>query len=333
MRWSVSVRSRSPQHQFSDALTWGKKARPLNPSLARTYGVIGDAQIELGQYPEAILTFQQMVNLRPDLSSYARVSYARELFGDLEGAVEMMQKAIVAGGGYPENTAYLRVQLAGLYFTRGDLAAAAQENTEALRVVPEYAPALAGLGRVDAARGNYRTAIGRYQQAVNRMPLPEYVIALGDIQEAAGFPADAARSFDLARVQNRLYTANGVDIDVELALFEADHGGDLTRTLALARSAMDRRPSIRAADTLAWTLSQSGEHRAAQPLMQQALRLGTQDPLLFFHAGMIAHRLGDTDAARNYLAQAIALNPRFSVRYAALAQQTLDQNRAGGRTG
>jgi tetratricopeptide (TPR) repeat protein len=317
------------RHQFRDALDWGNRARALNPAQARIYGVIGDAQIELGQYPEAVATFQTMVNLRPDLSSYARVSYARELYGDLDGAIEMMGKAIVASGPYPENSAYLRVQLSGLYFTKGDLAAAEREATRALAEAPNYAPALAALGRVDAAKGNLLVAVGHLQQAVDRMPLPEFVILLGDVQEAAGKADEAARAFDLARAQERLQQANGVDVDMELALFDADHRVDLPGTISRARAALERRPGIKANDALAWALAQSGDDAAAQPVMQQALRLGTQDPLMLFHAGMIAYHLGDTATARATLERAIALNPHFSVRYAPLAQQTLAALRGG----
>jgi len=206
-------------------------------------------------------------------------------------------------------------------------------NAAALQLLPGYAPALAGLAKVDAARGNYLNAIGRYQQAVDRMPLPEYVIALGDVQEAAGKSAEAVRSFDLARVQERLFTANGVDVDVELSLFDADHNFDLPGTLTLAKAARERRPSIRGADALAWTYAQSGNYQAAQPIIQDALHLGTQDPLMLFHAGMIAYHLGDLSAARTYLERVMALNPQFSVRYAALARETLAAARAGMTTG
>lgn len=321
------------RHQFLDALKWGQRAHALNPAQARIYGVIGDAQIELGQYPEAVATFQTMVDTRPDLSSYARVSYARELYGDLDGAIDAMQKAIVAGGPYTENTVYLRAQLANIMFNRGDLTGAEQMNAAALRLLPRYAPSLAGLAKVDAARGNYLNAIGRYQQAVDQMPLPEYVIALGDVQEAAGKPAEAARSFALARVQERLFTANGVDVDVELSLFDADHNFDPPATLALAKAARERRPSIKGADALAWAYAQSGDYQAAQPVIQDALHLGTQDPLMLFHAGMIAYHRGDLSAARTYLERVMALNPQFSVRYAALAKQTLAAVQAGGTKG
>src|SRR5207253_9237219 len=105
--------------QFVAALDWGRRARRLDPASSRALGVIGDAEIELGRYPDALSSVQQMVDLRPDLSSYARVSYARELFGDVPGAIEAMQKAVEAGGPVPENSAYTRVLLGNLYLNAG----------------------------------------------------------------------------------------------------------------------------------------------------------------------------------------------------------------------
>src|SRR5438105_6637429 len=104
------------RHEFVSALTWGDRAAQLDPAGARPLGIIGDAQIELGRYADAVQTFQAMVDRRPDLGSYARVSYARELFGDVDGAISAMQQAVEAGGTVPENGAYTRVLLANLYF-------------------------------------------------------------------------------------------------------------------------------------------------------------------------------------------------------------------------
>jgi len=109
------------RHRFRDALDWGDRAIALDQYSARALGVAGDAQIELGRYDEAFTTFQRMVDLRPDLSSYARVSYARELTGDADGAIEAMRAAVGAGGPAPENVAYAEVLLGNLYFDRGDL--------------------------------------------------------------------------------------------------------------------------------------------------------------------------------------------------------------------
>jgi len=138
------------RHQFVGALQWGDRARQLDPAGARPLGIIGDAQIELGRYPEAVRTFQAMVDRRPDLSSYARVSYARELFGDVDGAIAAMQQAVEAGGAVPENGAYTRVLLANLYFNGGRLAEAEAAYRRALFDQLRYPYALAGLARVEA---------------------------------------------------------------------------------------------------------------------------------------------------------------------------------------
>jgi len=313
------------RHQFREALALGEQARSLNPTIPRIYGVIGDAQTELGLYDEAVQTIQTMVDMRPDLSSYSRVSYARELHGDLEGAIEAMQWAVRAGGPNAENTNWTRVQLGHLYFNRGNLSRAEAEYNQALASYPGYVHAVAGLARVHAARREYDVAIQLYTDVVNRMPLPEYVIALGDVYEVAGRSVEAQQQFDLVRVIERLYLANGVNTDLEMALFAADHsqGQKMDEALARARQAFEERPTIYAADVFAWALYQDGQYALAYELAQQALQLGTKDALLLFHVGMIAHRLGYTAEAQSYLEQALAINPYFSVRYSGLAQSTL----------
>ena len=314
------------RHQFREALDWGEKARTLSPGTAMIYGVIGDAQVELGQYDTALETFQTMVDLRPNLSSYSRASYMRELHGDVAGAIEAMQRAVQAGGPNAENTNWTRVQLGHLYFNSGKLAEAEAQYKQALDSYPGYVHAIAGLARVHAARGQYDEAIKLYTDATDRMPLPEYVIALGDVYAAAGRSQEAQKQYDLVRVMERLYAANGVDTDLEMALFEANHGRgeQIDEALTLARRALEKRPTIYAKDVLAWTLYQDGQYAAAADMSRQALQLGTRDALLYFHAGMIAHKLGDEMQARAYLEQALSINPHFSILYAPEAQKTLE---------
>lgn len=313
------------RHQFQAALTLGQRAQALNPTIPSIYGVIGDAQTELGLYDEALQTVQTMVDMRPDLSSYSRASYVRELHGDVAGAIEAMQRAVQAGGPNAENTNWARIQLGNLYFNSGRLADAEAQYTEALAYYPGYVHALAGLARVHAARREYEDAIKLYNDVVNRFPLPEYVIALGDVYEAAGQTPAAQQQFNLVRVIERLYIANGVDTDLETALFEADHyqDQDMNEILSRARRALDKRPTIYAKDVLAWALYQAGQYASAYELSQQARRLGTKDALLFFHAGMIADRLGLSAEAQADLQQALSINPNFSIRYRDLAHSTL----------
>lgn len=316
------------RHQFQEALQLGERARAANPSVPRVYGVIADAQTELGMYDDAIATLQTMVDMRPDLSSYSRVSYARELHGDLDGAIEAMRMAVDAGGPTTENSAWTRVQLGNLYFAKGDLAQAEQEYQATLVQLPNYVYGQAGLARVRAAQGRADEAIDLYRQAIARMPLPEFVIALGELQQATGRAAEAAKQYDLVRAMQQLFKVNGVDTDLELALFDADHGGDPAATVALARAAHARRPSVKAADTLAWALYKAGDAAEARRYADEALRLGTQDALMLYHAGTIAQAQGDSAAARELLGRALALNPNFSPLYAPQARQALG---AGGQ--
>ena len=299
------------RHEFRSALAIGRKALALNTSIASSYGIVADAQIELGQYDAATGTVQKMVNLRPDIASYSRVSYVRELHGDMDGAIQSMEMAVSAAGPATENTEYVRVQLGNLYFAVGRLDDAQATYERSLAALPSYRFALAGLARVDAARGDLPAAIALYQQATTQVPLPELLIGLGEALQAAGRTAEAADQYALVEAEQQLFAANGVRTDLEMASFFADHG-DPTRALALARAAYRERPSVLGADTLAWALYRAGRSREAAPYVTQSLRLGTQSSRILYHAGMIEIALGEIDAARIHLRRALALNPAFS---------------------
>src|SRR2546428_12919147 len=196
------------RHQFTAGLAWGARARALDPAASRPLGIIGDAEIELGRYPDAVKSLQQMIDLRPDLSSYARVSYLRELYGDVEGAIAAMQQAIEAGGPVPENSAYTRVLLANIYFNGGRLAEAETQAERALIDDPKYPYALATLAKIDAAPGRDAHAIARYQQAGYRYPPPGFVIGLGEGHAVSRDAAKAGETYDPAACQPPLYQAN-----------------------------------------------------------------------------------------------------------------------------
>jgi len=317
------------RHQFHSALEWGERARQLNPTRTYAYGIITDAQIELGQYDEAVETLQTMVDLRPDMSSYSRVSYVRELHGDVDGALESMQLAVDGGIPNGEATAWTRTQLGNLYFNTGNLKQAEAEYVYTLNNRPDYTYALAGLGRVRAAQGKLYEAIDLLTRATNIMPLPEFVITLGDLYQANNQPTLAQQQYKLIGTIEKLFEANGVDMDMEIALFNADQNKDLVATVEQARKAYANRPSIHAADVLAWALYKTGNYAEAQIYSQAALRLDTKDALKLFHAGMIAYRLGHNVQAQAYLEQALTINPHFSFLYAEEAQKTLQALQSG----
>ena len=317
------------RHEFQQALEWGEQALSINPHDAHIYGVIGDALVELGRYEEAWDSFQKMIELRPDLSSYSRVSYARELNGDVPGAIEAMKRALKAGGPNAENTNWTRVQLGNLHFDSGDLSAAEAEYVKALELFPGYVHAEAGLAKVLAARGEHAQAIDMYQGIIEKNPLPEYVIALGDVHTAAGHAGEAEQVYALVRLQQKLYRVNGVNTDLEMALFDADHNQNLEVALDRAHREYQRRPSIWAADALAWTLHKNGDYQKALGYAQEALKLGKKDALMFFHSGMINFELGNRQEARSLLRQALSLNPHFSLLYGRRAVQTLKELEGG----
>ena len=313
------------RHQFAAAIEWGNQALALNPSRAAIYGVIGDAQVELGRYDESVATIQQMVNTRPDLSSYSRVSYLRELHGDSAGAITAMQQAVEAGGLVQEQTLWTQVQLGHLFFNRGDLVAAEAAYRRTLQSKPNYAYAIAGIARVHAAQGKLTEAIALYRELVDRLPLPEFVIALGEALEASGDRKGANEQYALVNAMQQLNADAGMNVDLELALFEAAHGSNPAKAVERARAAYGVRPTIYAADALAWALHRAERNAEAQPFATEALRLGTQDASLYYHAGMIAHALGDTATARTHLERALAINPYFSVLHADESRQLVKE--------
>jgi tetratricopeptide (TPR) repeat protein len=309
------------RHRFADALALGRKAHDLSPTTASNYGVIGDALVELGRYREAFHAFDTMARLRPSLAAYARVSYGRELIGHTEAAIRAMKLAVDAATDTQEPTAWTRVQLGKLYFNHGRIDAAEREFRLANAFFPHYAYGLDALAQTEAARGRYRSAIALEQQAVDIVPLPQYVALLGDLYRVSGHAKLARRQYALIGAIEKLLNANGVRTDLEIGLFEVDHGIRLPHALELARIGQRERPSIDGDDVLAWALARNGQCAAALPYSKLALRLGTQDALKFFHRGMIERCLGHHATARTWFRRALALNPHFSVLWAPVARR------------
>lgn len=312
------------KHEFQQALELGNRAVALSPRSARAHGVVVDALTELGRYDEALVATQTMVDLRPDLASYSRVSYQRELYGQIDGAIVAMEQAYSASvGSGTENREYLRVLLGDLQMFKGDLAAAAQVYEISLQASPGFVWALNGLATVRAFQGDFEEAIRLQQQAVDTIPVPEFVVALGEIQEAAGRMEEAERTYDLAEAIQQLFESNGVNVDLDLALFLSNHGDDPAAAVELARRAYQREPNIKAADALGWSLYAAGRYDEARRYADEALRLGTPYGSFLYHAGMIAQAQGDTVAARDFLSRALEVDPYFSPLYAPRAERAL----------
>jgi tetratricopeptide (TPR) repeat protein len=311
------------RHDFRGALALGRRAQRLAPFAARPYGVVGDALVELGRYRAAFATFDRMAALKPSVASYARIAYARELRGDRPGARAAMSLALDAAGGVPEPTAWALVELAKLDLGDGRLRPAKLHVDAALTVFPGYVLALEQRARVEAAQGRLAAAVATARSAVASVPLPQFVALLGDLLDREGREQQAARERSTVATIDKLLAANGLRLDLESAVFRADHRIRPGATVRLARRARDARPSVYGDDALGWALARAGRCAEAGRRLDRALRLGTRDALLFFHRGYAAGCAGDRDAMRGWYRRALDQSPAFSVRWAPVARKAL----------
>jgi tetratricopeptide (TPR) repeat protein len=299
------------RHDFRAQLRVGEAALKEAPGLARPLTVIADAQIELGRYDEAASTIQRLVDLKPSLPAYARVSYYRELTGDPAGAVKAMRFAVSAGGG-PEASAYVQTLLGDLELGRGRTGAARAAYRAALRDQPNFPQALTGLARVSAAAGDLRSAAARLRRSTNLVPLTTSLVLLAETERALGDRRAARGDLAAARVQHAMLRASRTLPDAEAVLFEANHGSP-ARAVRLGRRVWGSAPSIRSADALGWALTRAGDARGGLHWARRALRTGSRDPLFRLHAGVAALRVGLRDESARHLALALkgeaALSP------------------------
>jgi tetratricopeptide (TPR) repeat protein len=231
--------------------------------------------------------------------------------------------------GTPSDRAWTAYRLGELAFGSGDVRTAAGWYERGRDLDPTYVPNLAGLGKVAWARDDTELAIRRYEEVVARYPSAEFVIALGDLYRTAGRDDLADEQDAVVRAMHDLAVANGVNVDLELALFDADHG-DPVSALEAAEAEWGRRHSVHVADALAWALHANGRYEEAAGYAERALELGTRDALFLFHAGMIRLELGDEAGARLALREALEIDPHFSILHSATAERVLAELEADG---
>ena len=314
------------RHGFDEAAAQAQKAVTLDPTDSHAYGILGDAYLEVGKYEAAAHTYQRMIQLQGDLYAYSRLSGLKSLQGDTAGAIADIERAIQLGRAQerpPESIAWAMWQLGNESLALGQLPAAEASYLEALNTFPDYYRALAGLAQVRAAQQRYPEAVDLYRRAIAIVPLPDYAAALGDVYTKLGRPEDAQKQYDLVEYIGYLNTLNKVLYNRELAYFYADHDRKLPEALDLARRELEVRQDIYAHDVLAWALYKNDRLQEALTAMTEALKLGTEDARLFFHAGMIHHRLEEHEKARDYLRRALATNPYFHILHAEVAERTL----------
>ena len=310
------------QHEFARALTLTDQAIALNPYSASAYAVKADALTELGHYDQARSAVQRVLDLQPGVDAFARASYQYELRGQVDQARYAMTQAVEATTA-PADKAFARHYLGELAFTQGDTATALREDEAALALDPAYVPAIAGRARTLAATGDTAGALAGYREAVQRQPQPAFVIALAELLAADGQQAAATAEFAVVRATEQLFAAQGSNVDLELALFEADHGTPAD-ALRYAASAYAARPdAILVQDAYAWALHRAGRDAEALPIARRSLALGLDLASMRYHLGAIEAALGDRAAARRDLTAALARCPSFHPLQAPAARRLL----------
>jgi tetratricopeptide (TPR) repeat protein len=282
------------RHLFADAAESSLRLIQVSGADPWNWGTLGDAYIEMGDYDKAANAYQKMVSLRPDLASYNRAAHFRFLYGDVDGAVAIMKKAIQSGSPMAENVAWCMVDLGNIYWKSGQTALAKQTFLNALRTFPIDHPAYAGLGKVLAASGDIKGAIENYRRAQEITPLPDYAAALYDLYKQSGDDAQAARQMDLLELIDKVSQATGEKANRNLVFAFADHGVKLDRALELAQGELQFRRDIYSYDALAWALYTNHRYPEAQEAMEKALKLGTPEPQFKQHAQAIAEALKGT---------------------------------------
>ena len=271
-------------HRFSEALETARRAQTVRTDDHDVWGQITDALVELGDYAGAVKAAQTMVDLRPDSSSYARVSYLRSLHGDTQGAIQAMVVAVKsANPNDPEGIAWCRVQLGNELMNAGRLDEAEREFDEALRVFTDHPLALRGKAEVRVAAGDIQGAI---EICKRERASADAAQMLGDLYARMG-------QHDIARKEyEKFETLERENAVVErswrhLVNHWLDEDRNLEQALTLATQEYEARKDIFTCDSLAWALFKNGRTEEAKKFMKEALRTGTKDARINEHAEII----------------------------------------------
>ncbi|AUG75361.1 hypothetical protein CFP65_0394 [Kitasatospora sp. MMS16-BH015] len=309
------------RHQFAQARDLAGQAIAIAPLHWPAYAVLADARTQLGDDTGATEAVQQLLDRQPGTASFTRAAYDLEQHGRTDDAKQALQQALTDAFD-PADKAFCQYQTAELDRNAGHPDQALAGYRQALADDPDYTPALAGQARAEASLGNTDSAVRDYAKAIAKVPLPQYLLEMGELQQALGHPAQAEEQYRLLDAEQRLAAANGVVDDLTMGQYQADHG-DPAKAVRLLRAEWDRRHNVLVADALAWALHRQGADTEALELARQAQHTGWHNALFAYHRGEIEHALGQDAAAHDDLAQALREDPYFSPLQAPLARADL----------
>ncbi len=311
------------RHHFAKVIEYAGEMTRAAPGDAQTWGSLGDALMESGQYEPARAAFEKMLSIRANLFSYNRMAYFRFINGDVEGGIAMMADAVKSGARYPENQSWCLVELGNMYFKTGRWAEAGQAYQEAIALFPSSHAAHAALAAVQAAQGNIPQAIGSYKRAQSITPMVQYAGALHDLYLDAGKKTEARQQAEMVDLVAKLEEAANQKANRTLALIYANQDRNPAKSLELAEADLQVRQDVFTYDAYAWALFKNKRYDEAWKASEQAMKRGTPEAMFYYHAGMIANARADATAAKQLLEKAVQLNPGFDIRQAAIARKLL----------
>lgn len=312
------------RHDFDKSREWANRSLALDATNAAAYGILGDADVELGDYEVAYTHYQKMMDLKPDLSSWSRGAHLLWLTGDTKKAAWLLEKAIKAGAPFAENTAWCRAKLAMILFSQGALLPAEQALEPSLKAGSKNAHVLLAAAKIAAARGDIAASEKHCRAILEAGPNHFALVELGDLLATTDRKAEAEKSYQQAEELDRAQTARAGHSHMAMAKFYADHDRKLIEALRMAEARKLTR-NVNEADTLAWVYFKNGDQPRAIEAIKRALSQKTQDAEIHFHAGMIAAKFGDRVSAQNHLQTALSINPHFSLLLAPVAVATLQE--------
>jgi tetratricopeptide (TPR) repeat protein len=305
-------------HHFAEAIPIAQRAVQLNPYSAFAYGLLVDGYVETGNYPKAVEMAEKMIAARPDIRSYARISYLREIHGDYPGAIEAMDMAVKAGQPGLEQTAWTRVHLGQLYEEIGKLPEAEHQYRRTLVERPHYAYALAGLGRMEKLKKNYKEAVAYLKKAARAVQDPSFTEQLVEVYQLSGQPEKAAKANRTLIAQLTGGGHAGEDdpdneighyADLELA-YAYLKTNQPALALRHAETEYERRPqNIDVNEALAWVQYKRGAYPEAARHIALALRTGSRKPALLYRAGLIHMKNGQPEVGRELVEKSLSINP------------------------
>jgi tetratricopeptide (TPR) repeat protein len=307
------------KHDFARALELALALNEEVPDDVLVYGLLTDAHVELGNYKEAEEACQWMLDLRPgNVPGLTRAAYLRELFGDIDGAIELFDAAYRRiPAGEVEDRAWILTQAAHLELARGRVDEAGRVLEQALELFPDYHYALANLAKVRTARAEHQEAIALLRRHYEVAPHPENLYLLAEALDRGGRAAEAKLAYAEFEEKARAEMGSLDNANLQLILYYVDHGQRPDEALHIAEMQIARRQDVHTLDAYAWALSAAGRHAEARARIDRALAVGIRDATMLYHAGIIAARSGRRVDADAYLKQSLDLAPASEVADAA----------------